>query len=861
MLVSLVALAALPAFAWNSTLVRVDENGRLSYTADANGNRIPDFSHAGYKGGGVPLPTIPVVRTLSPATGDQTARIQAALDEVAALPVQADGYRGALQLAAGTWEVLGTLRIRANGVVLAGVGDGDDPATNTILRRTGTSTSAIIQAGNTDDSFRREIANTRSQITTARVPVGARSFDVDHPEYYRVGDAVIVWHPSTQAWLDAVDRGGVTDENFWKPGQIDLRYHRYITAISGNTITVDAPVFCHLDRALSQSYLYKYDSAHVLRNMGIEKLQVDIVTAGPTSETHSEDAITFVGAEDSWIRDTTAKHFWHAGVQWEGSTRCTAERCRAIDPHSVVTGGRRYNFSMYHSQLILVRDSYANQGRHAYVCNGTSLDAGVVFLDCISAESRTASEGHRHWGTGLLYDNIVAVNRIATDFLGLYNRGTFGTGHGWASAHSVAWNVNAAGGRIYLQKPPTAQNYAIGSFGNVTGNGPFAGSAGHIEGTNTPGLEPRSLYLAQLAQRLAESSAPQITTQPVAQNAAVGESVVLRVAASGALSYQWRRNGANIAGATSSSLLLRGVTAAEAGDYSVIVTNAIGSVTSSTARLEVASTADPGRLTNLAIRSTAGTGAQTLIVGCVLGGGGTTGSRPFLLRAAGPSLTPFGVPDVLVDPSLELLANEALIATNNDWNNDAQIAELVNRLQAFPFTTPRDAALHRPALTSGRYDMKISGAAGTTGVALAEIYDAASAPAPSAPRLINVSARTQTGAGGDVLIAGFVVGGSTSKTVLIRAIGPSLAEYGVTGTLADPRLELYQGDTRLFANDDWNGAEALRSAVGATGAFSVADTSRDAALLATLAPGNYTAQVRGAPGTTGVVLVEVYEVP
>ncbi|HEY1111237.1 MAG TPA: peptidoglycan-binding protein, partial [Opitutaceae bacterium] len=500
-------LVSAPAHAWNSSMVQVDAQGRLTFPADASGNRIPDFSHAGYKGGGVPLPTdIPVVRTLAHATGDQTARIQAALDEVAALPLQPNGYRGTLQLAAGTWEVLGTIRLRTDGIVLAGMGNGDDPASNTILRRTGTSQAAIIQAGTRNDAFRSEIPTTRSQITTDRVQVGARSFEVDQPTLYRVGDPVIIFHPSTQAWLDAVNRGGVTDNNYWRPGEIDIRYHRYITAISGSTITVDAPVFNHLDRALSQSVLFKYDAAHVIRRVGIEKLQVDIITKGELTEEHAEDAITFVGTEDSWIRDSTMKHFWHAGVQWEGSTRGTAERCRAVEPHSIVTGARRYNFSMYQAQLILVRDSFADRARHAYVCNGTSLDSGIVFLNCISDRALTSSEGHRRWSTGLLYDSLVATNRQTTDILGLYNRGTYGTGHGWAAAHSVAWNCNAStGGRIWIQRPPTAQNYGIGCTGNVTGTGPFAGPAGHIEGTNQAGLEPRSLYLAQLAQRLADA--------------------------------------------------------------------------------------------------------------------------------------------------------------------------------------------------------------------------------------------------------------------------------------------------------------------------------------------------------------------
>lgn len=846
-------LVTTTAHAWTSSMVQLDAQGRLTYPSDANGNRIPDFSHAGYKGGGVPLPTdIPVVRTLAPTTGDQTARIQAALDEVAALPLQPNGYRGTLQLAAGTWDVLGTIRLRADGIVISGAGNGDDPASNTVLRRTGTSQASIIQAGNRNDAFRSEIPNTRSQVTTERVQVGARSFEVDQPALYRVGDPVIIFHPSTQAWLDAVNRGGVTDNNYWRPGEIDIRYHRYITAISGSTITVDAPVFNHLDRSLSQSVLFKYDAAHVIRRVGIEKLQVDIITKGELTEEHAEDAITFTGTEDSWIRDSTMKHFWHAGVQWEGSTRGTAERCRAVEPHSIVTGSRRYNFSMYQSQLILVRDSFADRARHAYVCNGTSLDSGIVFLNCISDRALTSSEGHRRWSTGLLYDSLVATNRQTTDILGLYNRGTYGTGHGWSAAHSVAWNCNASsGGRIWIQRPPTAQNYGIGCTGNVTGTGPFAGPAGHIEGTNQAGLEPRSLYLAQLAQRLADAE-PRIVTPPASRTVTPGDTVVFSVAATGAsLTYQWSFAGAPIAGATGSTLTLSRVTAAQAGSYTVTLNNS--PALSATATLAVAASANPGRLVNLAIRSTAGASAQTLILGATIGGA-TSGTQSLLLRAIGPSLTVFGVTGVIADPLLTVYRDTTVLATNDNWSGNAAVVATAAQVGAFALsdTASRDAALVQSGLAPGSYSLQVTPASGTGGIALAEVYDASS----TGPRLVNLSARTQVGTGANLLIAGFAIGGETSKTVLIRAIGPGLAPFGVTGTLADPKLELYSGSTLLAVNDNWDASTA--DTFSAIGAFNLPAASRDAALLVTLAPGSYTAQVSGIANTTGVALVEVY---
>ena len=152
--------------------------------------------------------------------------------------------------------------------------------------RTGTSTANVITAGGgNDDGWRSEVAGSRSQITTPRVQVGSRSFEVDTPGLYRVGDEVILWHPSTQAWIDAVNRGGVSDQNFWRPGEIDIRFHRYITAVAGNTITVDAPVFNHLDRSLSQSYLYKYDRAGMVTRIWADCDLIHVLIAGTRIKT------------------------------------------------------------------------------------------------------------------------------------------------------------------------------------------------------------------------------------------------------------------------------------------------------------------------------------------------------------------------------------------------------------------------------------------------------------------------------------------------------------------------------------------------------------------------------------------------
>ena len=264
----------------------------------------------------------------------------------------------------------------------------------------------------------------------------------------------------------------------------------------------------------------------------------------------------------------------------------------------------------------------------------------------------------------------------------------------------------------------------------------------------------------------------------------------------------------------------------------------------------------------MSIRTNAGTGDNTLIVGVGVGGSGTTGTKPTLFRAGGPTLTTFGVAGALADPVITAFQGTAVIAQNDDWGGGFDFGTV----GAFGFAgaTPRDAALFNVSAPSGSYSLQITGKNNTSGIALAEIYDATPSTMFTAatPRLVNVSARTQVGTGDNILIAGFVVGGSTPVRVLIRAVGPTLGSFGVGGTLADPKLEIYSGPTKSAENDNWAGTAELKSAFAAVAAFAFSsDTSRDAAVVVTLPPGSYTAQISGVGSTTGVALVEVYELP
>ena len=359
------------------------------------------------------------------------------------------------------------------------------------------------------------------------------------------------------------------------------------------------------------------------------------------------------------------------------------------------------------------------------------------------------------------------------------------------------------------------------------------------------------------------TAAPVITQQPQAQTVAAGAAANFAVSATSSLplSYQWKRDGFDLPGATTAVLSLPKVQATDAGNYSVVVTTTAGTATSTAVPLALGSS----RLVNLSARASAASGNETMIVGFTING---SASLPVLMRGVGPTLGALGVPGTLADPALTLSSESgAALATNDDWGkaaNPTQISAAATQVGAFTLpASSLDAAL-LTSLAPGRYSAVLAGKSVVPGIALLEAYDASTIPA--AARLVNISARAAVGTGGSVLIAGFVVQGNVSKQVLIRGVGPTLAAFGLGGLLTDPQLALFREGTAtpIQQNDNWlssPNAAQIGLAAGQVGAFALPANSRDAALLVTLDPGTYTALVTGAAGTTGVALVEIYEVP
>lgn len=376
-------------------------------------------------------------------------------------------------------------------------------------------------------------------------------------------------------------------------------------------------------------------------------------------------------------------------------------------------------------------------------------------------------------------------------------------------------------------------------------------------------------------------AAPTITTQPSAQSINSGATIVFTTAATGTdLAYQWEysgnggsswtnlSNGNGISGATDAQLVIQSATGARAGEYACVVSNPGGSLETTPAALTVVTSSNPGRLVNLSVLSLAGSGSQLLTVGFVSGGSGTQGMQPLLLRAIGPSLAQFNVTGWMPDPELQLFTSTpTLVASNTGWASTLANQTAVTAADSATFafalnnTASADSALVQ-TLNPGGYSAQVSSVSGTAGQVLAEIYDDTAAYTVTSPRLVNLSSSVQVVKGG-TLTAGFVVGGNSAETVLVRASGPALTAFGVSNVMPDPQIVLYnQQQQPLASNAGWGGDPAVSAAASAVYAFAFTDpTSKDSALLLTLPPGNYSAAATSVSGSGGEVLIEVYEVP
>jgi hypothetical protein len=498
-----------------TTRVYPGADGKLVYIPDGQGNTIPDFSHAGYMGGGVAIPFVPVKETVWPSAGDNTPAVQEAINRVSSLPPESNGFRGAVLLKRGYYSLRSPLRIAAGGVVVRGEGQGE---TGTILIAYGSfkvdgqnqSDASLIAVGG--ETCWNEVQGSARRITDEYVPVGARSFQVENANGFRIGDTVLICRHGNQDWI--VELGMNLENKEWRWEPFTIRFDRVITKIQKNTVTVDAPLVCAIEARWGGGEMVKYTDAGRISQAGIENLRgisdFDItvrtnkygnIDRQPyigeeyyADENHCWNFISLDNARNVWVRNVTALHFAGSlvrvgqGVKW-----ATVQDCISLEPVSLRSGGRRFTYQIL-GQLALVQRCVSDKGRHSFVLGGYQACGPNVFLDCKATIPCSSSEPHSQYVTGALYDNVIAP---------LTARFWKGISIGWSGANCVFWNCE---GQYLIQKPPTAQNYAFGHIGiHATVFNTFyqdlTKEDGAIESWDRR-VDPPSLYGKQLEDRL-----------------------------------------------------------------------------------------------------------------------------------------------------------------------------------------------------------------------------------------------------------------------------------------------------------------------------------------------------------------------
>lgn len=484
-----------------SSLVYEGIDGHLVYGTYANEgqtnsvNIIPDFSHCGYMGGGVAIPDVPVATTLSPRNRDDTHMIQDAIDYVSSLSPDANGFRGAVLLTAGRYQVSSSLTITADGVVLRGQGQ---DSLGTVLEATGAYDYDVISV-NGSGTYSEQNATIRL-ITSSYVPVGAYSFDLQNTSGYSVGDWIIVQRTPNQFWIDELAMG----QYGWTLGSYDHMYERYVVDITGNTITIGSPIVEAIQDKYGGGKIYKSSPLSRLNQCGVENLRIESTYTSDTDESHPWSAVVLQDVKDCWVRKVTARFFAYSCVKVKSeSTRLTIEDCAFLDPKSLITGSRRYSFNINaKANHILFQRCYAAHARHSYV-TGSRVPGPNVFVDCYAYNSYSDSGPHHRWAIGTLFDNVRDSKEI-----NVQNRGPSGTGHGWAGAQQVLWNCRS--GSVICEAPKGAMNFAIGCTGKRN-NGRWIDEPDGWWEHQEQSVSPRSLYYKQLEDRLGMAAVENVT--------------------------------------------------------------------------------------------------------------------------------------------------------------------------------------------------------------------------------------------------------------------------------------------------------------------------------------------------------------
>ena len=486
------------------------KDDRITYLNDELGNRILDFSTCGYQASEQDIPSVRNVVFVSWKPGDNTTRIQRAIDYVASLPPDISGFRGAVLLDKGEFSLSGRIRFATSGIVLRGM-----DKESTILLKKGVDRGSLIYMEGENDLVIKDTL----QVLSNYVPVNTKTLEVALGTSLKKGDRIMVTRPSGKEWIASLGCnifGGGISALGWKEGDMDLTWDRVVSDINGNLLTLDAPLTVALDAKYGVSTIMTYQWNGRIENCGVENLTLvsDYDKHYPKDEDHCWTGISIEAAENCWVRQVNFRHFAGSAVivQRTGS-KITVEDCISKDPVSEIGGMRRCTFHTLGQQTLFQR-CYSEQGIHDFAA-GFCAAGPNAFVQCDSYQSLGFSGSIDAWACGLLFD----VVNIDGHNLTFKNLGQDKNGAGWNTGNSLFWQCTAAEIECYTPAKD-AQNRAYGCWAQFSGDGEWAQSNNHVQ--------PRSIFYAQLTERLQKECAERARILP--RNTSATSSPTVEVA-------------------------------------------------------------------------------------------------------------------------------------------------------------------------------------------------------------------------------------------------------------------------------------------------------------------------------------------
>lgn len=463
------------------------KTGHVICVSDSLGNKIPDFSFAGYQASTEAIPTVEAKIFVPNQEADATQTIQAAIDYVSSLKLNSSGFRGAVLLDKGVFKVAGTLYIKQSGVVLRGSGNHNN---ETQILGTGIKREAIVSVLGVHNKKLKDTLN----FATTYTPLGSQKILLNGSSQLKNGDDIIINKPLTQNWIDTLkmnDFGGETGWIGWKTRDWDITWHRKVKSIKGNEVTLDAPLTMALDDTYGKAQVITYFWPGRIEHIGIENLSIESTfdKENTKDEQHRWFGITMQHVKNAWVRQVNFKHLAGGAVSLlKTAQQITVEDCISTEPISEIAAYRRHTFYTEGEQTLFQR-CYSEFGYHDFAVGGYGTAGPNAFVQCESYLPYSYSGAIGSWATGVLFD----VVKIDGNALSYNNSEQANRGAGWSAANSVIWETSAS--KIENYNPPTAQNWAFGVWGGImTGDGHWKDVNNHIS--------PRSLFYDLLESRL-----------------------------------------------------------------------------------------------------------------------------------------------------------------------------------------------------------------------------------------------------------------------------------------------------------------------------------------------------------------------